>query len=45
MPNYGVDNMDRPTKSAVTTAVVAILVLLILALYGYMTGAWEPPPT
>jgi hypothetical protein len=36
--------MDRQTKSAVATVVVAILVLLILAFYGYMTGAWEPPP-
>lgn len=29
---------------AVTIAVVAILVLLILALYGYLTGAWDEPP-
>lgn len=33
--------MDRQTKAAVTIAVVALLVLLILALYGYLTGAWD----
>jgi hypothetical protein len=37
--------MDRQTKSAVAITVVAILVLLILAFYGYMTGAWDEPPT
>jgi hypothetical protein len=37
--------MDRQTKSAIATVVVAILVLLILAAYGYFTGAWEQPPT
>ena len=37
--------MDRQTKSAIATVVVAILVLLILALYGYMTGAWNEVPT
>ena len=37
--------MDRQTKSAIATVVVAILVLLILAFYGYMTGAWNEVPT
>ena len=36
--------MDRPTKAAITTFVVIVLLLLILALYGYLTGAWDEPP-
>ena len=36
--------MDRQTKMAVTIAVVAFLVLLILASYGYFSGAWEAVP-
>ena len=37
--------LDRQTKAAITITVVAILVLLILAFYGYMTGAWNEVPT
>jgi hypothetical protein len=35
--------MDRQTRMAVTIAAVALLVLLILASYGYFSGAWEVP--
>ncbi len=37
--------MDRQTKAAITICVIAILVLIILAFYGYMTGAWDEVPT
>lgn len=33
--------MNRQTKMAISTTIVLILVLLILATYGYMTGAWD----
>jgi hypothetical protein len=36
--------MDRQTRMAVTIAAVAFLVLLILATYGYFSGAWETVP-
>lgn len=30
-------------KKAMITAGIVILLLLILALYGYLTGAWDVP--
>jgi len=33
--------LDRQTKMAIAIVVVAILALLILATYGYLTGAWD----
>jgi hypothetical protein len=36
--------MDRGTKVMVTVAAAAVLILLGLAAYGYLTGAWEVPP-
>jgi hypothetical protein len=36
---------DRQTKMAISTTIVLILVLLVLAFYGYVTGAWNEVPT
>jgi hypothetical protein len=36
--------MTSSTKVLVTVAAAVILILLGLAAYGYLTGAWEVPP-
>jgi hypothetical protein len=36
-----IDRMDRTTKMAIATTVVLILFVLILAFYGYLSGAWD----
>lgn len=33
--------MDRQTKMAIAIMVVLILFVLILATYGYLSGAWD----
>jgi hypothetical protein len=33
--------MDRQTKIAVVVAIIAIALILALAVFGYMSGAWE----
>jgi hypothetical protein len=35
----------RGLPNAVVIVVVLIVVLIGMAVYGYMTGAWEPPTT
>ena len=36
--------MNRQTKMAIATTVVLILIVLILATYGYLSGAWDAGP-
>jgi hypothetical protein len=33
--------MDRQTKMAIAAAVTLILFILILATYGWLSGAWD----
>ncbi len=33
--------MDRQTKMAITIAAVLILALIVMATYGYLSGAWD----
>lgn len=33
--------MDRATKAAITIFVVVVLLMLMLAAYGYFSGAWD----
>lgn len=33
--------MDRQTKMAITITVVLILALIVMATYGYLSGAWD----
>lgn len=33
--------MSRPTRLALWACGIVILLLLILALFGYLTGAWD----
>jgi hypothetical protein len=35
------DLEDRRTRWAVGTTIVLIMIVIVLALYGYYTGAWE----
>jgi hypothetical protein len=34
-------NLDRSTKMAIATLVTLIVFVLILATYGYLSGAWD----
>jgi hypothetical protein len=36
-----IDRMDRSTKWAIATLVVLVAFVLILAFYGYVSGAWD----
>jgi hypothetical protein len=38
-------NWRRRLPEAVVITGILILILIILALYGYLTGAWEVPAT
>jgi hypothetical protein len=33
--------MDRSTKMAIATLITLVVFVLILAFYGYLSGAWD----
>jgi len=37
--------MDRTTKAAITIFAVVLLLLLMLAAYGYFGGVWDSLPS